>query len=272
MSLLNEIEKIAGTSLQDALMIFALILARIIAIINLVPFLGSKNAPPQVKMAMAILFSLIFWPYVSSHAVGNVPQNVFVYLLYILKEGLVGFTIGFVTAQIFYCVEMMGQIIDVVRGTNQAQLLVPELQERSSAFGNFNYQFVLVIFLTMGFHVPFFTILGDSFIELPILSFTPRTLVNLPFIDFMARLLGEIFMIAVTLAFPIGLVCLLSDIAFGLLNRVAPQINAYFMSMPAKAAGGMVIFLAAFSMIADQFAFHSRVLLERVAEAILLLR
>lgn len=263
---------IGDLSLQDALMIFGLILTRLIVIINLVPFLGSKNAPAQLKMGMAILFAIIFWPYVVSHVGQSVPDNYVVYLFFLLKELLIGFTIGFVTAEIFYSVEMMGQIIDVVRGTNQVQLLVPELQERSSAFGDFNYQFLLVLFLILGFQVPFFGILGESFVTLPVLSFVPQSLETAPLIDFFGRLLANIFKIAMTLSFPIMLVCLLSDVAFGLLNRVAPQINAYFMSMPAKAAGGMAIFLAAFSMIANQFAFYSLELLESILDAVHILR
>lgn len=266
--ILKNLEPLLGNhSLQEALMIFGLINARMLAVINMVPFLGSKNAPSQVKMGISILFSLIFYPLISEQVIAT-PDNLIVYFVFLLKEVFIGFSIGFVTAQIFYSVEMMGQIIDVMRGTNQAQLLVPELQERSSAFGDFNYQFLLVLFLTLGFHVPFFSVLADSFLKLPILANTPVSINSLAAIDFFARLLGDVFLIAVTLAFPIGLVCFLSDVAFGLLNRVAPQINAYFMSMPAKAAGGMMIFLAAFSMISEQFVYYSRVLLTLVSQAI----
>jgi len=249
------------------LLLFGLILARLVVIINLVPFLGGKNAPHQVKMGIAILFSCIFWPYVNAQN-PKIPDNELIYFLFFLKEIFVGFAIGFVTAQVFYCVEMMGQIVDVVRGTNQAQLLVPQLQERSSAFGDFNFQFLLVLFLTLGLHVPFFESLADSFIHIPVLSFVPQSIDSVQMIDFYARLFGEIFKIAVTLSFPIALVCLLSDVAFGLLNRVAPQINAFFMSMPARAAGGMVIFLAAFSMIADEFVNYSVEILGWVRDTI----
>ena len=35
------------------------------------------------------------------------------------------------------------------------------------------------------------------------------------------------------------------------MNRVAPQINAYFMAMPAKVLGGMVVYFLAFDMIIE---------------------
>ena len=36
---------------------------------------------------------------------------------------------------------------------------------------------------------------------------------------------------------------------FGILNRVAPQLNAYFMSMPVKAFGGIMMIFVAFDAI-----------------------
>lgn len=261
-----------SSEFYKTILLFGLILARMVAIINLVPFLGGKNAPHQAKVGMAILFSLIFWPYVYAHSGSEVPHSLIVYIFFLLKEVFVGFVIGFVTAQIFYCVEMMGQIVDVVRGTNQAQLLVPQLQERSSAFGDFNFQLALVLLLSLGFHIPFFEILGESFIRIPVLSFEPSFVDSSHAIEFFTRLLADVFRIACTLAFPIAFVCLLCDVAFGLLNRVAPQINAYFMSMPAKAAGGMVIFLFAFTMIMDQFALHGFKFLDTVREALNVLK
>jgi flagellar biosynthesis protein FliR len=105
-----------------------------------------------------------------------------------------------------------------------------------------------------------------------VLSFAPQSIDHIQVVEFFARILSDVFRIAVTLAFPIGLVCLLADVAFGLLNRVAPQINAYFMSMPAKAAGGMVIFLAAFSMIAEQFVRYGHQFLDTVRHVLDVLR
>ena len=60
---------------------------------------------------------------------------------------------------------------------------------------------------------------------------------------------AELWQIAVVLAAPVMAATFISDVVFGILNRVAPQLNAYFMSMPVKAFGGVVMIFVALDAI-----------------------
>ena len=105
--------------------IFALIMARVMAIVILVPFLGGRNAPPEVKMGIGATLTLILWPTVVANMPEGLPITPGLFIFMMLKETFVGVVIGFVAAEIFYTVEMSGQLIDLYRGANQAQLYVP---------------------------------------------------------------------------------------------------------------------------------------------------
>lgn len=255
----------------QALILFSLIAARMITMVTLIPFLGSKNAPGPVKVGIALMLSCLVWPLATANLQGAVPMSLMPYLVMMLKEVFVGFALGFVTAQIFYAVEMAGQIIDVVRGTNQVQLMVPEITERSSPYGDMYYQIALILFLSVGLHEVFFEGLVQSFISIPINKLPPFSSGSPAFYQEFMFLLAEIFKIAVTLSLPIAAVCLIINIAFGLINRIAPQINAYFLSMPAIAIGGMAISLAALSMTFSQFEYFSKGLMEQFLKVVSLL-
>ncbi|MDA0712657.1 MAG: flagellar biosynthetic protein FliR [bacterium] len=257
---------------QKNIIIFLLIVIRMIMIVNLVPFLGSKNAPSQIKICFSLLFALLLWPGVINGIPSSFNFSVMEIILLFFKEIFIGFTIGFVSSQIFYTVEMCGQLIDVTRGVNQVQLMVPELGERSSGFGTFYYQLMLVLFLASNLHSIFFHSLVKSFIDLPVQSFPHMSRGPAAFFDFTGHILSEIFMIAVALALPIAAVCLIIDIGFGLINRIAPQINAYFMSLPTKALGGVIIAFAALFMTVKQFNHYTKDLLEMLFKTIELLR
>lgn len=246
-----------GVGHTHALILFSLIAARMITLVTLVPFLGSKNAPGPVKMGIALMLSVLVWPLAIANLQGPVPATLFPYLAMMLKEVFVGFTLGFVTTQIFYAVEMAGQIIDVTRGANQIQLMVPELSERSSPYGDMNYQIALILFLTTGLHTVFFEGLVQSFISVPINQMPPFSAGSEAFYNEFMFLFGEIFKIAVTLSLPVAAVCLVINLSFGLINRIAPQINAYFLSMPALAVGGMMISFFAMGMTIQQFEYFS---------------
>ena len=55
--------------------------------------------------------------------------------------------------------------------------------------------------------------------------------------------------IAFALVFPGVFAAFLTDIVFGTMNKIAPQLNAYFMAMGVKAMAGLIFFLAAMNLM-----------------------
>lgn len=56
-----------------------------------------------------------------------------------------------------------------------------------------------------------------------------------------------LFRLALAFAMPALLVMLLVDVALGLVNRSAPQLNVFFLSMPIKSLLGLLMLLLALS-------------------------
>jgi flagellar biosynthetic protein FliR len=245
-----------------AIVTLALVLARLLMIVQLTPFLGGKNAPPEVKMGIGIALSLIAFPIVQEKIDGPLPIDAIGFSLMMLKEVFVGLCIGFIGAELFYAVEMAGQFINLLNGTNMVQLMVPELQERSSAFGDLNYQLLLVLFLAFNGHHIFLNGVFDSFVVVPVNRFPEFSMGIWPLMDLGMRVMADIFIVAATIAAPIAIACVITDLCFGLLNRIAPQINAFFLSMPVKAMAGTAMFFVGLPMIMKLFEEHSATMLE----------
>ena len=81
--------------------IFALIMARVMAIVVLVPFMGGKNAPPEVKMGIGATLTIILWPTVVANMPEGLPITPGIFIFMMLKETFVGIVIGFIAAEIF---------------------------------------------------------------------------------------------------------------------------------------------------------------------------
>ena len=239
------------------IVVFSLIMARVMSICVLLPFLGGKNAPGEAKMGVGISLTIVIWPTAVAAIHGPLPLTAIVFLVMMLKETFVGLVIGFVAAEIFYTVEMAGQLIDVLRGSNQIQLQVPELNERSSAFGDLNFQLLLALFLALDMHQPFIVSLFQSFVAVPINAFPHFQAGFQPFVAATSRITADMISVAVLIAMPVGIITLVIETTFGLINRVAPQINAYFMAMPAKVIGGCVVFFCSIDMILELMIRHS---------------
>jgi flagellar biosynthetic protein FliR len=240
-----------------AMLTVALILTRVLTVILIAPFLGGKQAPPEVKMGTGMAFTVVLLPLVTRYQTGPIPIDAFNFSMMIIKEAFVGFLLGFVAAELFYALEIAGKLVDLVRGTNQVQLLVPQLGERSSAFGDLNYQLMLVVFMFIGGHHVFIAAMFESFRIVPLDTWPPLSLGFWPLLEMFARLSADIFTLGVTLAAPVAIAALITELTFGLLNRVAPQINAYFMAMPAKVFVGGLMFLVALPTFINILTAHS---------------
>ncbi|MEW5853704.1 MAG: flagellar biosynthetic protein FliR [Myxococcota bacterium] len=240
--------------LTRAMLTFSLILTRVLTVVTVAPFLGGKQAPPEVKMGIGIAFAILLMPLVIQYQTGPIPIDPINYFLMVVKEAWVGFMLGFIAAELFYAVDMAGRIIDLARGTNQVQLMIPQLGERSSAFGDLFYQLLLVIFMFLDGHHVFIAAMFESFRVVPLDAFPNLSLGLWPLTEMFIRYSADIFTIGVTISAPVAIACLITEMSFGLLNRVAPQINAYFMAMPAKVFVGGVMFLVALPMLLELLA------------------
>jgi flagellar biosynthesis protein FliR len=108
----------------------------------------------------------------------------------------------------------------------------PLSQSQSSIFGRFyNLMAVTLLFATDG-HQLVLRGFMQSYEALPLdASLSLETFSRL-----LVSGIGEMFLSALQIAGPLIAVLFLTDVAFGLLNRVAPALNAFQLGFPAKIA------------------------------------
>ncbi|HEY0049052.1 MAG TPA: type III secretion system export apparatus subunit SctT [Pyrinomonadaceae bacterium] len=245
-----------GQSPQAFLVLFGLSFARFISFIVIVPFFGGQVVPSQVKVATATALVIITYPSLLAELpTDGSPLGFgaigFVGLL--AKEVFVGFTLGFVASLVFEAVAVAGRIADFQRGSTMAELFSPQLQERVSELGQFQLQLAIVIFLTTGAHRFFISALVRSFEFIPATRFPQIEAGWTPAAEFMTVVTGSVLSIGVQLAVPVVVTLLLTDLFFGLINRVAPQINVFFLSMPVKMWVGIFVVLIALPYMVARF-------------------
>ncbi len=224
-------------SVRAFLTVFALIFARFVATLTLVPFLGGNSVPSQVKVGLAAILAAVLYPALAPAEVPVISPLVFVALLG--KEILIGVTIGFLVQLVFYTVQMAGALMDVARGMNQMTFVAPQLPGNTSILGSLQLQAALVLFLSMDGHLLFLRGLRASFNDLPLFVIPHFDNGFAPILDRLARISADALLVAVELAAPVLIALFLIDVCFGAIGKVAPQINVYYESMPAKALLGL---------------------------------
>ncbi|OGC21223.1 hypothetical protein A2291_03190 [candidate division WOR-1 bacterium RIFOXYB2_FULL_42_35] len=217
------------------LTVFFLILARIAGIFIQAPILNSKSIPFMIKSALAIWISLVLWFVVPVYQ--SLPATLPLFLGTLIFEVAFGFAIGFLCNIIFIGIQAGGEIIDMQMGLSVATALDPTFGAVISIVGRLCFWLAIFIFIGAdGLHL-LFSSLNQTFSVIPagkIANFTSPHLVEL-FIS-----LGtNMWETAIRLAAPAIILIFLSDFTFGIVSRVAPQVNVFMLGFQVKPLLGM---------------------------------
>ena len=201
--------------------------ARTGAFLMMSPPFNSRLIPGTVKALLSIGLTLPLAPYLR----GSLPSLETSDLIFsVALQVFVGAGLGFVTALLFAALQAAGDLIDLFGGFTLSMGYDPLSQNQSSIFGRFyNLVAVTLLFATDG-HQMILRGFLQSFKTVPLdATFALNT-----FSEVLLKGVGEMFVAALQIAGPLVAVLFLTDVAFGLLNRVAPALNAFQLGFPAK--------------------------------------
>jgi len=236
------------TDVGTSIVLFGLVMTRLVTAISLTPFLGGRGVAGRVKIGLAVLVGALLFPTVApQHGLGE--MNSLLVMCLLIKEGVIGATLGFLAQIVFYSVQMAGAMIDYGRGMSQATFFAPQLETNVSLLGQLQFQAALVLFLVLNGHLLFLRGLADSFRNVPLLEFPRFSGGTLWATEQMARYTGASLLIAIQLSAPALLALFLVDISFGMLGKVASGFHVHSESQPVKALLGLGMVLLALAYI-----------------------
>jgi flagellar biosynthetic protein FliR len=114
-------------------------------------------------------------------------------------------------------------------------------------------QLAVVLFLTLNGHHVVIESLGDSLVAIPLDRFPQFSGGVWPFFDLMIRVFADLLAISLALAAPLMLATFLTDLALGAINRVAPQIQVFFISMAIKPLVSVLIASLSLYLLMQRF-------------------
>ena len=247
-----------GISPDQVLAAFFLLLARLLPIVALAPFLGGKNVPAIIKMGFSISLSAIFLPQVLITLQVPLELNI-EYSLYFLKEILFGLIIGIMSMIPFLIAQSSGSLIDHMRGASSLQVTDPGTQVQTSVVGLF-YNYVLIsIFFMIGGPFIFFNAIAHSFQIVPVNRFINPIFfqLNVPFWQLVLGLLTYIISLAIQLGAPCIVGILMAEMFLGIANRLSPQVQIVFLGIPLKSWVGQAMMAIAWYFIVNQLGKES---------------
>lgn len=230
---------------------FFLALTRVLATLAPVPVLGGQVIPPQVRIGLGLGLTILLLP-VQTAAPAAEVLPMFGYAVAVGKELLIGTLAGFAAQLTFGAVQIAAETAGLGSGFNSGRVFNPAMGESESAYSQLFMMCATLFFLVIDGHHLVLAALRQTFLSLPIDGALP-----LGSMDMMLRQMAVLVSAGVQIGLPVLAALTMADLALGLLARVAPQIQVYFLGLPLKiglaiAALGM-LFSVIFPLLGDLF-------------------
>ena len=242
-----------------------LVLLRVSMLLILMPVLGHRLVPAQVKIGLIALVAMLIYPLVSQ-SLPAVPASPLALIMIAIQEMLIAAMLAMLAQLIFAAAQFAGQVMGYQMGLAIANVFDPATSAQISIMAQFAQLLAMLAWLSVGAHNAFLFALSDSFHLLPIGQ--PINLSSLTIVNDMA---ASMFALALRLVAPMLLLLFFLYVALGLLSRAVPQIQVFFVSFPLTVGIGFLAFALAlpsivalmhdsFSRLSEQLPFLVRAL------------
>jgi flagellar biosynthesis protein FliR len=225
---------------------FMLVFARIGAMVMLLPGLGETNIPVRIKLAIALLLTLIILP-LHRAAYHIDMQSLTPLIVLMLHEIVIGIVLG-ATARVTLSA-LQGSVIAQQMGLGFVTAIDPTQGQQGLLIGNFLTLLGVTLLFATDTHHLVIAALNDSYA-----IFSPGEMMPSGDIAALAtRAFAAAFRIGMQLAAPFLVFGLVFNIGLGVLARLMPQMQVYFVGVPLAILAGFLIFAVVIAAMMGTF-------------------
>jgi flagellar biosynthetic protein FliR len=228
-------EKLVNDLAANDLAGFILVLARITPLFVIAPLFSSAMIPPRARGVIAVGIGIGLTPIALQGQ--HVPSDPLTLAGLVVQGMLVGFAFSFSLAILMAAIESAGGFIDVLSGFSYGNLINPMNGESSAVIQRFYALVGTMIFLVIGGVAWSLRGLQRTFELVPLTS-APR--LN-SLIAGAVHAFAGVFAAALEVAAPILIALLITDVAFGIVSRVVPQLSVFVVGFPVKVAVTLLV-------------------------------
>jgi flagellar biosynthetic protein FliR len=231
-----------GPLLTQEVFAFALVFVRLGAALMLLPTIGESTVPARTRLHLALAFTLVLTP-VLAGSLPAVPGGALELFVLVLGEAAVGLFLGASARIIMSALHVGGMVFAFQSSLAAAQIFDPNQASRTAITGNFLNLLAIVVIFATDLHHLLLAGLVDSYAVFPAGASWPAA----DGANAMARLVADAFRIGMQIAAPVLVAGFLLYLGGGLLNRLMPQMQVFFIMMPIQITLAFIILILSLS-------------------------
>lgn len=202
-------------------------LFRVMGFLMVAPVVGSQLVPARIRLIVAVAIAVLMVP-----VLPPVPQIEALSLQAIILIGqqlLIGLALGYFLQMVFQTLVLAGQMIAMQMGLGFASMMDPTNGVNVAVVSSFYLMFGTMLFIALDGHLTMIEVLVQSFYSLPIteeFDFASTSLMSI------VSSISWVFSSAMVIALPALTALLITNVAFGIMTRAAPQLNIFALGFP----------------------------------------
>jgi flagellar biosynthetic protein FliR len=217
---------------------FLLSFSRIGAMVMLLPALGEITVPARVRLTLALVLTAVILPL--HRADYALDLRAFGPVLQMLgQEMLVGVVLGLVARLTIASLQIAGSVVAQQMGLGFVTAVDPTQGQQGAIIGNFLGVLGITLIFATDLHHLVIAALNDSYTV-----FRPG---DIPLAGDVAKLMtgtvASAFRIGIQLSAPFLVFGLLFNLGLGVLSRLMPQMQVFFVGMPLSILVGFLILI-----------------------------
>ena len=215
---------------------FLLILARVGALVMLLPALGEQNISPRFRLTIAVTLAFVFYPYARPLYVVD-PANPAGLVGLALSEIGVGLVLGLVGRFIMSALSVAGNVIANQLGLGFVMTVDPTQGQQGAILGAFLTLVGLALIFATDLHHLAIGAIGASYE-----AFRPGVLPETgDALKLAATSVASAFRIGIQLSAPFLVFGLIFNVGLGVLSRLMPQLQVFFVAAPLSIIAGFAL-------------------------------
>ncbi len=219
-------------------------LARTLALFAAAPPFNNAALTTRIRLVLGLAITLAISPALPPMPAIEPASGLGVLIL--AQQMLIGLAMGFALRLVFSAIDLAGMMISTQMGLGFATAYDPQTTSQTPVVSELIGMIALLLFLAINGHLMVISTLVQSFTFLPVklLAISEASWLNI------ANAGGIIFSAGVMLALPAVTALLITNVALGVLGRVAPQLNLIVIGFPVTILLGLVALYIGMSYLA----------------------
>ncbi|MGW9331082.1 flagellar biosynthetic protein FliR [Bosea sp. NPDC055594] len=227
--------------------LFVLVFARVGTLVMLMPGIGERFILSRARLSLAFFVALVMLPMARSTI--TVPSDPAGLGGLLISEILIGLALGSCVRLLMGALQTAGLIVAQTMGLGFAMTVDPSGGMQNPSIGNLLSMLGITLILASDLHHIALVAIHESYQLLPPGGFPDVG----DLLGLAVKAMARGFALAVQISAPFIAFGLLFNLGLGVLARLMPQMQVFFLAIPASILGGMLVLLAAIGVMMGVF-------------------